>query len=342
VLSSKRQAAVFLAILSLTGCSKIKQVQDDMKDMQTKTADMKAIMGEILDSGRQGAGIDVRNKNFDSLHNSTKLEDKGLFAGLYFLGFEFQLWSKLGLDKNPEARDHLLKDAADEFFRRLVGITHWDEVDPFAGKGLLNPNEEENEKATFNALAATMERSNRKQVATAEREGEQVITMLSMVKTALRAGKEIKAGHKSIRDYPEYVEIILAREELASRLITARYQVMGLSVLGQLTPLTKNKMEGFKYKIWGKAWEIDLEKLNVAQLRLATFRLKEAQAAKDLLLELGIEVKMDANIAKIYGNATMKNAPGTLEGDSAKTEEARQIHADFVLAFDEYTGRTTN
>ena len=114
-------------------------------------------------SSRQGASLDLRNKLFSRVISSPKVEEKGTNAGLYFLAFEFQLWSNLGHDARTGERERLMKDAVEEFFCHLLSLTHWTENDPFAGKNPLAFSEADRERAAFNAFALTLEKNNRKQ-----------------------------------------------------------------------------------------------------------------------------------------------------------------------------------
>jgi hypothetical protein len=316
-----------LAFIALTSCSKVNDMHDATMAMNATTAKMAAntekmnattngmnsVMGEIFDSGRQGAALDLRTKQWDNLINSPKLEDKGTFSGLYFLAFEFQLWSNVSADSKAGERERLQADAVKEFSRRLLGITHWapEELDPFAGKNPQKFGDVENEKASFNAVAASLEENNRKQEVTAADTSTTAVSMLNMIVTGLRAGKEIREGRAKLQDYPEYVDLVLQREELMTRLLKARYQVMGLAVLGQLTPITRNLTEGVKYKYLGKKWDMDFNQLSESLVNLATFRIQQANETRDVLKELGIETTLNPYIAKIYSHATVKNFAGT-------------------------------
>jgi hypothetical protein len=309
-----------LALIALSACSKLNDMHDATMAMSATTAKMGAttegmngVMGEIFDSGRQGAALDLRTKQWENLINSSKLEDKGTFAGLYFLAFEFQLWANIGHDSRAGERERLEADAVKEFSRRLLGITHWapEELDPFAGKNPLKFGNVENEKASFNAVAASLEENNRKQEMTAADANTQALSMLNLITQGLRAGKEIREGKATLADFPEYVDLVLQREELMTRLLKARYQVLGLAVLGQLTPLTRNLTEGFKYKYLGRKWDINFNQLSESLVNLATFRIQQANEARDVLQELGIEVTLDPSIKDIFSRATVKNFAGT-------------------------------
>jgi hypothetical protein len=338
------------ALLSLAACSKVDDMHDATMQMNATTArlantsdKMNNIMGEIFDTGRQGAALDLRTKHYELVTHSPKLEDKATNACLYFQAFEFQLWGRLGVDNLEGERDRLLKDAALEFFNHMLAITHWDSVDPFAGQSPLSFGEVANEKASFNAFAIILERNNRKQELEAVAQGPGALSIRNMIENALRANKKIKAGQAHLRDYPAYIEEILIHEELATRLLKARYQMMGLTVLTQLTPIAKNYAQGFLYKIWGKKWELDFSKLNEAQLRLATFRLNEAMRARDVLAEIGIDVELDPSIRKVYANAVVKNMPGDRDEKSASLQsDAGAAQLEFISTLNAYTGKFTD
>jgi hypothetical protein len=183
---------------------------------------------------------------------------------------------------------------------------------------------------TFNALSISLEKNNRKQLASTASAGKGAVSMLKMIETALLAGQSIREGKTQLRDYPAYVDVILAHEGTAIRLLEARYQMLGLVVLTQLTPIAKNKIEGFKYKIWGSRWDLDFGKLNQSQLRLASFRLAEANHAREILAELGVEEELNSSIKKIYGNAEMVNS---LKDDGKPAAAAQREFVDNLNSF---------
>jgi hypothetical protein len=159
--------------------------------------------------------------------------------------------------------------------------------------------------------------------------------MRNLIESALLADQKIKSGEARLTDFPAYVDVVRQHEEIAIRLLQARYQMLGLAVLTQLTPISRNKWEGFKYKIWGKSWEIDLNKQNSSALRLAAFRLKEAARARDFLAGIGVKTELNPAIAKIYGNAQLKNAPA-VSADAAGVTEEDALKGEFESALAEY------
>jgi hypothetical protein len=335
-----------VVLLALASCSKVNDMHDATMEMDSKTSTlsdtsnkMNSILGEIYDTGRQGAALDLRNKEFNLVLNSPKLEDKGLHAVNYFLSFEFQLWSTVGEDDKSGERERLMQDAACEFFARLDGITHWDEVDPFAGNNPFAFGAAENEKASFNALAASLERNNRKQEMVQAESGTKEISLLQMIETALLADQQIQAGQARLQDFPQYVDTIRSHEEVALRLLKARYQVLGLAVLARLTPIGKNLVEGFKYKVLGESWSVDLSQLNDSELNQLTYYLRQAVEARDFLKAMGVDEPLDPSLQRIFSHARLQGAPLELTGqEPASQVDLAKAQADFLAAFTDYTG----
>ncbi|MGZ3692892.1 MAG: hypothetical protein ACXWQO_01495, partial [Bdellovibrionota bacterium] len=214
-MKSNKAVPVLLTLFALSGCAKVKDMHDATMQMNATTAkladtssNMGNVMNEVMDTGRQGASLDLRNKLWDTVIKSPSLEDKANSAALYFEALEIALWNNQGLDKLQDQRDLLMKDAAEEFFCHLLAITHWDEVEPFAGKGLFAPGATQNEQMAFNAASMVLEKANRKSLYISKVTGQPPVTMLTMIETALLASKSIREGKSRPSDYPAYVEMI--------------------------------------------------------------------------------------------------------------------------------------
>ncbi|MGZ3694130.1 MAG: hypothetical protein ACXWQO_08005, partial [Bdellovibrionota bacterium] len=135
--------------------------------------------------------------------------------------------------------------------------------------------------------------------------------------------------------------MIRSHEKNAVKLLEARYQMLGLFALTELTKIGQNKVEGFKYKIWGSSWEIDFNKLNDAEIKKTTFRFTEAQRAKNLLAELGVNVELNSSIKKVFSHAKVVNMPAaTTSYANGVVSEASGTPAqqEFLSAMNEYAG----
>jgi hypothetical protein len=308
------------------------EMNKSTQQLRDDTASLGDVNRELFDEARQGAALDIRNKSWQLMREGKSLEDKALQAGLFFDAFEFQLWSNLGADARPGARERLMQDAVDEFFRRVLGITHWapEEVDPFAGKNPLKLGEAEEEKACFNAVAGALERNNRKQEQIGAASQNQ-LSMLSLIENALKAGALIRMGKARLDDFPSYVDIVLSREELARRLLAARYQIMGLATLGYVTTMTRSLTDAIPYlnPLAPKQWDLDFDTLNESQVRVISFRLGEALHARDLLLSLGSPVELNSHVRFVFSNGHVKGAPGAASartpGDSGLARLQSQV-----------------
>ena len=331
-----------LTLIALSSCAKVKDMHDATMQMNATTAklsdtssEMAKIMTEVMDSGRQGASLTLRNDLWSLMKNSKSLEEKGVNSGLYFQAFEFELWNNEGMDKLGNQRQILMYDAAKELFNHLLDINHWDNVEPFAGLGLFAPDSIQNEQMTFNALSLTLEEVNRKQQHISSTTNNKTMSMLDMIETTLRAGKSIREGNSQLSDYPAYVDMIYSREKIAIKLLQARYQMLGLEVLTTLTKIGQNKLQGFKYKIWGAGWEIDFKKLNESEVKAITLRLKQANQARELLAELGVNEELNPSIKRIYSHATVVNAPAA-DREAGMLSASLAAHDDLVSALEIY------
>jgi hypothetical protein len=329
-----------VALSLLAGCSQVKKL-NEMHDatqsmsatttgLSTKTDGLNKLMGEIFDTGRQGGSVDFRGKSFDRIIGMPKLEDKIINSGLYFVALEFELWSAVGPDELVGERDKLAHDAADEFFCHLLSITHWDTVDAWAGTPLHNITDRDNERAAFNALAIVLAKTNRIGGYTSEVHQTDSLNMNKLIENALFAGKEIRDGKKKLSDYPSYVAVVLANEEHAIRILKARYQALGLVVLSELTSIGENDIEGLKYKVLGKQWNIDFSQINDARLEFYRSQLAEANRARDVLRQIGESVEIDPEVKKIYTHAQVQ------EQAAAATAESRADAAAFQQELQTY------
>lgn len=339
--------SLLLALLAvLPSCAKVKEMHDATMQMNKTTSqlavtsdDATKLMAELNDQGRQGAAVDIRNKSYLVMAGRTKFEEKAFAAGLYFQSFEFQLWNLHGKDLLPGRRDVLMRDAAYDFFNRLLAITHWEEVDPFAGTGLLSFLDSENEKMSFNAYALSLHENNRMNMIYSPDSPNEPVSMRTMIETALLAGIEIREGRKQLSDYPEYVDVILANEKNAIRLMQARYQILGLVVIDQFNEISQSKFKGFKYKILGSSWDIDMQKESQSKLALANRRIQEANRARSLLSQLGLETNVNENIAKMYASAKVKNAALSPVNSATVNGKVAGLHQELLANLASYLGQ---
>jgi hypothetical protein len=356
-------------VLLLTGCQERQQLKDmhnntqQMNDTITKMAatteamkgytevlatdshDLKGMTGELYDALRQGTALQIRKMLWETLFEDEGLDSKLVNSGLYFVAFEFELWSGLGQDGSSERRDLLAKDAVREFFNHLRLVSHWDGsgLNPFAQPAKriasleFSYKDTLNEKAVFNALSVTAHIKNRKQEFSADQSGIDSYSMYSLIENGLRAGRQIQSGKKKLEDFPEYVNEVLQNEDLAKRLLQARYNMLGLISLGKLSKISESFYQGIKLKMFGSKWSFDLNKLNQSQLRFVRDRFVEAQETRKLVEELGLKTQLNKDIKKMLSNLTLLNveSSGNLSSALLKKSEPKSDFDSDKQAFAE-------
>lgn len=273
------------------------------------------LMGELYDASRQGAAVLIREKWFDRVTSDLAIDKKLVDAGEYFLAFEFAVWSGQGQDENQGRRDELAKDAVQEFLHFAGTVGHWDveDVNPFAqpesplkSGEYFSSVETLNQKASFNVLAAAMHKINRKQEFAAQENGLEVLNMFKLIETGLLAGAEIKAGNKQLSDFPPYVDEVLREEPTAIKLLQARYNMLGLILLGRMSKIQDSLMTGLGMKVLHKKWDFDLSSINSSQLEYFRLHLQHAMQTRQLLEKLNIKVLRDSDVQAIFSNLTLK------------------------------------
>ncbi|HWU42779.1 MAG TPA: hypothetical protein VN132_05045, partial [Bdellovibrio sp.] len=211
-------------------------MSEKMTAVVTKTEGVKAISEELYDTIRQGNSVTLRRDGYAAVLNAPTLFKKISEANKYFMSFEFQIWNSHGQDLEPNQRDILGQQAAQEFFTEIEGLAERDNsVNPLANPDpveiLVDPSCAENREASFNAFAMALHQVNRKEVrAETQNSGLKRMTMYSMMEDALLAPRNMpQAG---------YIREILAHEEKAIQILQTRYNIFPLVFIDAVSKLT--------------------------------------------------------------------------------------------------------
>ena len=323
------------AVLSLSACD----MKSNLDDMHTSTVQMEKTTdevekhsdsidnqtGELYDALRQGDSLQSRRSAMANLISNRDPLRKLSEAAKYFMAFEYNLWSGYGKDITEQKRLALASLAAQEFFKDIQQFIPGGEMkaDPFAGQ--LVASEDTNMVNSFNALAATLEYKNPKQVAKlAERSDLKAISMLSMIEESLLAKADIESGRKRIQDYPGYVKEVLFSEREAVYLLQARYNYLPSLVIGKATKAQYSKLTGARMLL--TAWTLDLATLNTVQIAELTSFLQAAQSVKAVLVKIGEPAVLDGMLLKMFKNMNAKKSLG------ATSSERNKLELEFILS----------
>ncbi|UYL09747.1 hypothetical protein B9G69_004055 [Bdellovibrio sp. SKB1291214] len=314
-------------LLATAACSELQKVDemhdatvkmsDTTEDMKQSTGDLKAATDELYDALRQGNALQLRREAYNEVMKAPTMFKKVSEATKYFMSFEFQLWNGIGQDTALVKRDVLGQQAAQEFFMEIEELAARDNsVNPLAQPDPKDITSEENRAAAFNAMAITMDQMNRKQSDNVARlHNDKLVTMYSMIEEALQAPRE----------YPQtgYVREILAHEDKAIQLLQARYNMFPLMFIDMMTQLgDKNIFSQAKTLLLG--WELDTSVMSATQVEyLRTEVLAKGLAAKELLIKIGKEPKLDSKVARLIDK--MEVIRGTTKVSFAEAEKQQQL-----------------
>lgn len=290
---SKKLWACALSLALLSGCSEVKKLDE----MRETTGDMKSVTDELYDTLRQGNSLQLRREAYESVLKAPTLFKKISEANKYMMSYEFQIWNKLGQDKEGEKRDLLGQQAAMEFFMEMEELAP-KEVNPLAEPDGEKINSEENRSASFNSMALAMHQVNRKQVrAINQNPEEQMMSLYSMMEEALLTPRnEAQKG---------YAREVLAHEALAIKLLQARYNIFPLVFIDSVSHIGTKSLVGKAFQVYG-SWNMEVDSMNATQVEyLQTEVLNHAVAAKNLLLKIGVKPEMNSTVAKLLANMTI-------------------------------------
>ena len=299
---------VVLSMVGLTGCSlfdNLKETHDATLELDKKTTDLaektqgiEDLTQTLLEQNRQGSANEIRQESLKRLKEATTLEEKVSQAGHYFYAFEFQLFDER-ID-SPTKRAAIYQEAMEEIFR---------EISEFAnGKRLDDLNPANNDAGSLNlyALATGMHVVNSIQTLEAQRNGYTAVSVLDLIQKGLNQLHEVSAGKRTEASMDPFAREVAINEELAVYILRTRFNFMTALPLADLTNINAGGVAGIieKLRLVLTHWDASqgLAKLNTSQIRFCDEKLELGLATRDMLLDLGEDPKLDANLLKIYKN----------------------------------------
>ncbi len=233
-----------LFFLMTVACGKINDMHDATMDLRDTSQGLKQTSGQIVDTSNhmhsnliKKDGLDVRIEATRKMKTDYRTSDKIADAVAYFRAFQYQFWSAStpgGLAK----RDQFALDAVREFFREVQEFLPYHLDVPPNPLAQAADDDDSNREASLNAFAAGLSQMDDNEAdALAADPTLPTLTMMSMIDTALRAGVEIKAGRRSVTDYPIWIGPVREFEAIAIYLLQARHNIAVAVALGELTNL---------------------------------------------------------------------------------------------------------
>ena len=289
--------------------------------MHASTEDLKRIStgldrktGDLYQDNRQGLSLQLRLNALKEMNAATKQLAKIKYASFYFKSLEFQLWKDAGRD-DQETLDHLRSEAVQEVIQSI------DELTP-KGKRSLSPLSESNAMQNLYALSATLhvlndERSipeigsidnnlGTDQNPNPSKENHHPSGILDLFYKGLGAKESARAGTVKTDEYKPYEASVLKFEEVVTYILRLRVNFLTAIAIKQLS--TQDGEDANILSRIGmllRPWEAKSEMRNTVQLQYYGWVLGEAQATRNQLLALGIDVALDPTLKKVVRNVRL-------------------------------------
>ncbi len=288
------------AVLIFSGCSKTKEIQE----IPTVTQQTKNGADNLLLMNRAKESQSTRQDNLRHMEEAQTFEQKMTHATDFLKAFEYNLWTNDStIGDNDKYRKRLQLNAIEEFFRAVrENLNTFKDIDD------IRPTSDKAEALNLNAIAVGLHKVHDFQELLVEREGITKVSMLSMIKDALKKAEPLSKGLIALADLEDYEKEILYYQEEAKILLNIRYNITSAMALVGVSELQKkfsflNLEIPSTIKKFGrfvKSWDSKYDGLNFIQQEKINIYLSEAIATRDYMRSVAIEDKLDKKIRKIF------------------------------------------
>lgn len=299
-----------------------KDMSDTTSQMNKRTEGLENGTNELYNSLRQGDSKKSRRDDLAALVAAKDPAFKLAIAATYFMAFEYQFWNDQGQDAGKDKRIFLASKAAQQFFQEIYQFVPKGKMKPSPMAGQIISTEKSNLVNCFNAISATLHILNPKQELFLKSHPEiESLSMYKIIQESLQADVEIEAGRKTVADYPEYVNEVLANKDVAIYLMQARYNYLLTLFLARSANISTDKIAAGLMLV--KDWDLDLTKFDAAQLEQFAEFLGGALKTKKILQSVHLPVPTDAMVARMFNHMNvLKASPQILTAEkSAASKE---------------------
>ena len=151
-------------------------------------------------------------------------------------------------------------------------------------------------------------------------------SIYSMLQDALRAGVEISAGRKQLKDYPGYVKEFLAYPDVAALLLQARYNFLATMTVAKVSNIQGRIMAYLETRLAN--WTANIDTLNQAQLEDTDLFLKGTLEVRDFMTSVGLKPVLDPALQAVMNHASFPAATASLAGGQS------MVRGELIQRFD--------
>lgn len=194
----------------------MESTEDKIEDQLQKTDTIIDLTEVLYGQSRVAVSKDSGEASFKAIQESRTFEGKVAHSAKYLMSFEYQAWANALSSDDLEARDHLMEDAVDDFFKTL---------------GELNQEEQE-------AIAVTLHK-------VARIEKEEVKSSNALIKEASMYSIFIESlqAYKAGKDLKGYQRSVLEKEQEVIFLLKSRFDRLTLIALNAITGGIENAVQ---------------------------------------------------------------------------------------------------
>ena len=264
--------------------------------LDNKMGNLTEVISEMVDVAKQGGASAEHRNALETLMAAKTYPQKLMEGKKYFVSFEYQLYSGKGLDQSQEKLDELAYEAFLEIFKTAM-IFETEGVHPLASPEGFFSSEKSNNQASFNALAATMSSSNRKQEALREmniKDSEEKFEPKTFYHLMVEALKQKNSSGSK----PAWMSEVLNNETTAINLLQARHNFICTLILTKITDFSTHPIKKTLF-----SWKVNPSQLNSDKIALVTKYAKAALETRNDLKTLGVTPVYSKMLLKIMSNA---------------------------------------
>jgi hypothetical protein len=316
--------------LVLTGCTQLDQLKsvtnstnsmsDTTKQLSQTTDGMSATTTALYQNLRQGNSVQTREQALATMDVSKTQEEKILYAGIYMMAFEFQLWTGKGPDDEVR-RESLFNDLfiqLDKDIRNYITSANLS----------LDPTSTDNNMMNLYALAATLHMINpMQQTLVANNPSIPSYTVLSLAEQALEDNVAINNGSKSIASLPLWENQALQNDGDLLYMIQLRANFIPALVVSKFTNVEYAGITT-KAKDLGLGFTANFSDVGVVALNTYGDYMKEANANRDFLTSIGSSAQYNSRLNLLYKNMQL---PWIEKGSTVSASQAKAQASSYVV-----------
>jgi hypothetical protein len=274
-------------------------------NLSTSTTGLSNTTQNMYFALRQSYAETIRQYALNNMINTTALESKIAYAGVYMNGWEFQVWSGQGTD-DLTRRQFLFNDFYAEFMLSMKAFWTTD-----TSKMSLDPTSSDPKMEDLFAISASVQQVNQiqiQQIPLLQSQGMDVkqVSVLDLIHNALLKNQALEAGTISLDSLSQAEKDTIQDSQAYTYLLQVRANFLPMLVLSKLANL---EYAAFCQKIatFLFGFDADLNPADTTAEQLENYAqyLTWANAESDFLKSIGSPPQFNSKLVRLYNGMRM-------------------------------------